>query len=145
MNRTQNPIPDHIRPIVAIGAVLPPFAMVILAFLWIKLQTNSTVILPYLAYGSLTLVPMALNLFACYRFKGQALPGAGPMPAAVFWILAMVPLIGAMASLNNIDVQMALALPVVLITGFYVSAVIYLVSAMVCAAFIKKGNPSSAM
>jgi hypothetical protein len=143
MNITQNPIPDHIRPIVAIGTVLPPFALVILAYLWFKLQSDTAVILPYLAYCSLTLLPLALSLFAGYRFKGTALPGRGPVPAAVFWILALIPLASTMSTLNNIDVQLALALPVVLIAGFYVSTVIYLVSAMVCATFITKNPPSS--
>lgn len=145
MNITQNPIPDHIRPIVAIGAVLPPFALVILAYLWLKLQSDTAIILPYLAYCSLTLLPLALNLFACHRFKGTALPGRGTVPAIVFWILALVPLAGTMATMNNIDVQLALALPVVLIAGFYVSAVVYLVSAMVCATFIKKSPAPSSL
>lgn len=135
---TSNPIPDNIRPIVAIGTILPPFALVILAFLWAKLNSDTSVIVPYMAYTTLTLLPLLLNFYTCRRHKDTTLPGSGLAVAAVFWVLALLPLAGTMATLNNIDVQLALALPVVLIAGFYCSALAYLVSALVCAKFFRK-------
>jgi hypothetical protein len=138
MRTTSNPIPDNLRPVVAIGSTLPPFTLVIMTFLWMKLNSDTAVILPILAYCLLTLVPLLLNLFVQRKFANATLPGAGLPVALVFWLLAVLPLAGTMASLNNIDVQMALALPVVLISGFYTSSIVYLVSAIICAHFIKR-------
>lgn len=135
---TSNPIPDNIRPIVAIGSILPPFAIIILAYLWVKLNTNTAVIVPYMAYATLTLLPLLLSLYARRAYKDLSLPGGGWVGATVFWLIALIPLAGTMATLNNIDVTLALALPVVLISGFYCSAVVYLVSALVCAKFISR-------
>jgi hypothetical protein len=138
MRTTSNPIPDHIRPIVAIGSTLPPFTLVIMVFLWAKLNSDTAVILPILGYCLLTLVPLLLNLVVQRKFADGTLPGHGLLVALLFWALAVLPLFGTMASLNNIDVQLALALPVVLISGFYTSSIIYLVSAIICAHFIKR-------
>lgn len=138
MRTTTNPIPDFLRPIVAIGSILPPFALVILAYLWVKLESNAAVILPVMGYCLITLIPLLLNLVVQRKYAVGELPGRGLPVALVFWILAVVPLFGTMASLNNIDVQLALALPVVLISGFYTSSIVYLVSAIVCAHFIKR-------
>ena len=135
---TLNPVPDNIRPIVAIGSILPPFALVILAYLWFKLNSDTAVILGYLAYASLSLLPLILSLYARRAAKGVTLPGGGWVSGTVFWLIALIPLAGTMATLNNIDVQLALALPVVLIAGFYCSAIAYLVSALVCAKFISR-------
>lgn len=138
MHTTSNPIPDNIRPIVAIGSTLPPFTLVIMAFLWATHDTNVEVILPILGYCLLTLVPLLLNLFVQRKYAGSALPGQGLPVALLFWALSVLPLFGTMASLNNVDLQLALALPVVLISGFYTSSIVYLVSAIVCAHFIKR-------
>lgn len=138
MRTTYNPIPDNMRPIVAIGSILPPFTLVIMAFLWAKLNTDTAVILPVFGYCLLTLVPLLLNFFVQRNYTGSALPGESLFVSLLFWALAVLPLAGTMASLNNIDVQLALALPVVLISGFYTSSIIYLVSAIICAHVIKR-------
>jgi hypothetical protein len=138
MRTTSNPIPDNLRPIVAIGSTLPPFTLVIMVFLWLKLNSDTAVILPILGFCLLTLVPLLLNLFVQRKYANVALPGENLPVALLFWVLAVLPLVGTMTSLSSIDVQMALALPVVLISGFYTSSIIYLVSAMVCAHFIKR-------
>jgi hypothetical protein len=144
---TTNPIPDSIRPIIAIGSVLPPFALIILAYLWHKLSSDTAIILTYLAYCSVTLLPFLLNAYLCRRHKGVALPGSGRVLSVLFWAIALAPIVGTMATLNNINLQLALALPVVLITGFFVSSLVYLVSALVCAwlgtKYIQPALPSS--
>lgn len=138
MRTTSNPIPDRLRPIVAIGSTLPPFTLVIMVFLWLKLNSDTAVILPILGFCLLTLVPLLLNLFVQRKYADVALPGESLPVALLFWVLAVLPLAGTMSSLSSIDVQMALALPVVLISGFYTSSIIYLVSAVVCAHVIKR-------
>jgi hypothetical protein len=138
MRTTSNPIPDNLRPIVAIGSILPPFALVILAILWIRLQADTAAILPLLGKCLVTLVPLLLNLFVQRRHKDSTLPGQGLAVALVFWALALLPLLATLLSLNQIDQQLALALPLVLISGFYTSSIVYLVSAIICSYFARR-------
>jgi hypothetical protein len=145
MRTTRNPIPDSIQPIVTIGSVLPPFALIILTFLWFKLNSNTEVIVPYLGYCSVTLLPLLLNWFARWKHGGTTLPAGGRFSAGVFWLIALAPVTLLMASLSNVDLQLALALalPSVLISGFYCSALAYLVTALVLAQFRKTKEPES--
>ena len=127
-----NPIPSNIIPITAIGIVLPPFSLVILAFLWYRLGTDSTVVLKFTTYALLSLLPFLLNLVVQRYCRGVVLPGSGLIAVLTFWVLSIAPLVYTLVTLDKIEIQIALALPSILIGGFYVSATLYMVAALVC-------------
>lgn len=127
---TSNPIPDNIRPITAIGVVLPPFVIVILAFLWFRLGTSQTIIMGFAPYALLTLVPLILHTLVCRIGWRVPLPGSRLITAFIFWALAVGPLAVAIVTLETVELQIALALPLVLISGFYMSATMYLLTAL---------------
>jgi len=144
MPNTSSPIPDAMRPLVAIGTVLPPFVLVILAFLWYKLNSDPAVIGPVFAISFVSLVPLLLCGVARWQFKGEVLHGPGWLAPVFFYGAAVAPLATVMYSLPGIDLQTTLILPTILIVSFWNATVLYLSSALSTAYFKRRREKAKA-